>query len=251
MGSDAAHRLNSTAICSSTDEDGHKGAMIDVRVTQSHLGLFFPLLAFTPTISAHARVTLEGVSAENNLIPLAVRDPAEERCVEANFYNGSNQIASVPLTKKGTDPNTGAVQWDNASAPVTVNIPSGANVYEQIETGYCGANPSTFDAGSGVLYIDSAPKRAPRGHGPAPCADAGRCVPQWEMHRGQSFEPVLRRHDVWSGNNCPRRICAGDSVWQREHHRHRHKWKRGPGSRQLHEAHCQCSWQPDRRGRRA
>ena len=127
---------SSLALCSSTDEDGNTGAMMDVRVTQSNLGLFFPFFGFTPTISAHARVGLQGVGAENNIIPLAVRDPAEERCVEANFFNGSTQIASVPLNKVGTDPNTGAVQWDNSSAPVSVSIPSGSNVYEQIVTGY-------------------------------------------------------------------------------------------------------------------
>ena len=174
MGSDAAHRLDSTAICSSTDEDGNTGAMVDVRVTQSNLGLFFPLLGVTPTISAHARVTLQGVAAENNIIPLAVRDPGEERCVEANFYNGSTQIASVPLTKKGTDPNTGAVQWDNASAPVSVAIPSGANVYEQIETGYCSANPSTYEnSGSGLLYINSWPTGVPPTSTQAPALAPG------------------------------------------------------------------------------
>jgi hypothetical protein len=176
MGSDAAHKLNSTAICSSTDEDGNTGAMVDVRVTQSDLGLFFPLLGITPTISAHARVTLEGVGAENNIIPLAVRDPAEERCVEAKFFNAStgNQIgADVPLKKIGTDPNTGAVQWDNAATPASVAIPAGANVYEQIVTGYCESNPSTYDSTSGLLYINSWPTGAAPTSGQAPKTRAG------------------------------------------------------------------------------
>ena len=48
-----------------------------------------------------------------------------ERCVAANFFNSSAQIASVPLKKKGVDPNTGDVQWDNSAAPVAVSFPSG------------------------------------------------------------------------------------------------------------------------------
>ena len=146
---------SSLAICGSTDEDGNTGPMADVRITQSNIGLFFPFFGFTPTISAHARVGLQGIGAENNIIPLAVRDPAEERCVEANFFRGGTQIATVPLTRKGTDPNTGDVQWDNSSAPVSVPFVAGSNVYEQIVTGYCDQNPSTYDAGSGLLYINS------------------------------------------------------------------------------------------------
>ena len=155
---DGTAKGTSLALCNSKDEDGNVGPMADVRVTQANIGLFFPLFGFTPTISAHARVTLEGVGSENNVVPLAVRDPAEERCVEANFYNDSTgaQIGSpVPLKKIGTDPNTGAVQWDNAAAPASVGIPSGANVYVQIETGYCDQNPATYDSSSGLLYINS------------------------------------------------------------------------------------------------
>jgi hypothetical protein len=159
---------SSLALCSSTDEDGNTGPMTDVRVTQANIPLLFPLFGFTPTISAHARVGLQGVGAEDNIIPLAVRDPAEERCVEANFFNGTTQIASVPLKKAGTDPTTGDVQWDNSANPVSVTMPSGANVYEQIVTGYCDQNPSTFDAGSGLLYINSWSTSAPSsGQAPA------------------------------------------------------------------------------------
>ena len=165
---------SSLAICGSTDEDGNSGPMVDVRLTQANLGLLFPFLGVSPTISAHARVALQGVGAENNIIPIAVRDPASERCVEANFYNDStgNQIASVPLKKIGTDPNTGDVQWDNAAAPVSVSIPSGANVYEQIETGYCDANAATYDSGSGLLYVNSWSTSAPTA-GQAPAVTRG------------------------------------------------------------------------------
>lgn len=158
MGSDSAHQGSSLALCSSTDESGNTGPMADVKVTQANLGLFFPLLGITPDINAHARVNLESVGGENNIIPIAVRDPAETRCVEANFFNATtnSQIGpSVPLTKQGVDSATGAVQWDNSASPASVAIPSGANVYVQIVTGYCGANPQTYDSGSGILYVDS------------------------------------------------------------------------------------------------
>jgi hypothetical protein len=63
-----------STFCHSTDENGNVGAMVDVRVTQDSLPLFFPLLNIKPTISAHARVGIESVSQENNIRPLAVRD---------------------------------------------------------------------------------------------------------------------------------------------------------------------------------
>jgi hypothetical protein len=163
---------SSLAICGSTDEDGNTGPMVDVRVTQADLALIFPFFGFSPTISAHARVGLQGVGAENNIIPLAVRDPAEERCVEANFFNGGTQIASVPLKKIGIDPTTGDVQWDNSANPVGVPIPSGSSVYEQIVTGYCDQNPSTYDAGSGLLYINSYGNSTPS-NGQAPVITTG------------------------------------------------------------------------------
>jgi Putative Flp pilus-assembly TadE/G-like len=163
MGSGDA-KGSSLALCSSTDEDGNTGAMADVRVTQANLGLFIPLVGIKPTISAHARVTLEAVGGENDVTPIAVRDPGATKCVEAQFFNAAtnNQIgADVPLARKGIDPNTGAIQWDNSGAPASVAIPTGANVYVEIVTDYCGGNPSTYDSGSGLLYINSYPVTAP------------------------------------------------------------------------------------------
>ena len=203
---------SSLALCGSTDEDGNTGPMADVRITQSNIGLFFPFFGFSPTISAHARVGLQGVGAENNIIPLAVRDPAEERCVEANFFNGSTQIATVPLKKVGTDPTTGDVQWDNSSAPVSVSIPSGSNVYEQIVTGYCDQNPSTYDAGSGLLYInswstDGADQRPGAGDHERR-REAVRTVPR----PGQAREPVLHRRSLLGRGDRTRLICTECSL---------------------------------------
>lgn len=77
---------DSTAICKSTDEDGNTGPMVDVRVTQANLGLFFPLLGLTPTISAHARVVLQGAGGTNS-VPIAVPDPAQTPCLRAEVIN--------------------------------------------------------------------------------------------------------------------------------------------------------------------
>jgi hypothetical protein len=103
MGSDVAHRANSTAICSSTDENGKTAAMVDVRVTQANLGLFFPLLGFTPNISAHARVQLEGAGGGSSL-PLAIPDPAQTPCMRAELINDS----------------TGAIITDGSGNPIDV-----------------------------------------------------------------------------------------------------------------------------------
>ena len=92
--------------------------------------------------------------------------------MEANFFNGGTQIATVALKKIGIDPTTGDVQWDNSANPVSVPFVSGQNVYEQIVTGYCDQNPSTYDSGSGLLYINSYGAASP-GSGQAPGLTTG------------------------------------------------------------------------------
>jgi Putative Flp pilus-assembly TadE/G-like len=157
MGSGSAAGT-SAALCSSTDEDGNTGAMTDVRITQAHLGLFLPLIGVQPTISAHARVELKEGVGENGVTPIAVRDDAATRCVDANFFNASTKAllagSPVAMTKeKDLDPNNGNVIWD-IPAGTSIPMPSNANVYVQFVTGPCGAIPQTFDAGSGLLYVN-------------------------------------------------------------------------------------------------
>lgn len=79
---------DSTAICKSTDEDGNTGPMVDVRVTQANLGLIFPFVGITPTISAHARVVLQGAGGTSS-VPIAVPDPAQTPCLRAEVINDS------------------------------------------------------------------------------------------------------------------------------------------------------------------
>ena len=95
-----AGHTNSTALCSSQDEDGKTGAMVDVRLTQANIGLFFPLFGFKPTISAHARAALEGESS-TIAKPIAVGDTGQIPCVSARVVNATTDslIQTVTLVK--------------------------------------------------------------------------------------------------------------------------------------------------------
>jgi hypothetical protein len=140
-------------LCSSLDEDGNRGPFTDVKVTQDSLPLFLPLLGFKPTISAHARVSLEQGTYENNIKPLAVRDASAIPCVDVRFINANTNVVikTVPLTKQATaDPNfPTAVLWENP-AGTTVSLPppaSLADVYVQPFLSNC--------SGTGTYYNDS------------------------------------------------------------------------------------------------
>ncbi|HEY3463129.1 MAG TPA: pilus assembly protein TadG-related protein [Gaiellaceae bacterium] len=160
MGSGAA-KGSSLALCSSTDEDGKTGAMADVRITQSNLGLFFPLLGITPTISAHARVALEASAGSNLVIPIAVRDPGAIQCIAVNYVNAvtGTPINNSPIAMKeeGTDALTNNIVWDTPGGNSITMPAAGANagVYVQVVTGPCGDNPSTYEPTGGLLYINS------------------------------------------------------------------------------------------------
>jgi hypothetical protein len=148
---------SSLALCKSTDEDGHTGAMADVRVTQANIGLFFPLFGFKPTISAHARVALENSAGSNAVIPIAVRDPGSIQCIAVNYVNAAtnNPInpSPIPMTQVGTDATTGNIIW-SVPAGSSIAMPA-SNVYVQVVTGNCGASPTTYDPSGGLLYINT------------------------------------------------------------------------------------------------
>lgn len=86
-------------FCSAT-YDTPADPATDVWVTQEHVPLFLPLLGFAPSISAHARVQLQGIQSETGVRPLAVGDASYIPCVTANFLNNDGAvIASEKLTK--------------------------------------------------------------------------------------------------------------------------------------------------------
>lgn len=150
----------SLALCDSTDEDGH-GPMADVRVTQSNLGLFFPLLALTPSISAHARVALEESTGSGAVVPIAVRDPGAIQCIAVNYINAATgtpiNASPIAMKEEGTDALTNDIIWDVPGGSSITMPAAGANagVYAQVVTGPCGDNPSTYEPdNTGLLRLN-------------------------------------------------------------------------------------------------
>jgi hypothetical protein len=160
----AGNNTNSLALCSSTDEDGNTGPMVDVRLTQANLGLFFPLLGFSPSISAHARAGLEG-EASTSATPIAVGDTGNIPCVSVRLVNATsnNVIQTVTLSKEPPDPlnPTAPVQWDNTAAPASFTMPTSDNVYVQPYLSDCNGSGVVYDdgpsPGSGLLTINNHP----------------------------------------------------------------------------------------------
>jgi Flp pilus assembly protein TadG len=168
------HTSDSTALCSSRDEDGNVGAMVDVRLTQANLGLFFPLFGFRPTISAHARAALEG-EASTNSAPIAVGDTGFTPCVSVRLMNAATNalIQTVTLSKEPIDPNnpTAPFVWDNSRAPASLTMPSSANVYVQPFLSDCNGTGQIYDdsTNTGLLMINNHPSTDPTvGSGAAP-----------------------------------------------------------------------------------
>ena len=168
-----------STVCSSLDENGNRGPFVDVKVTQDSLPLFLPILGIRPTITAHARVSLEQGTFENNVRPLAVRDDAATPCVSVNFVNANTDavIKTITLSKDATgDPNfPTAVLWDNSGGD-TVSLPSaGANlsdVYVQPFLNNCSGTGDTYDGSSGLNWINVYDNQTPN-NGQAPLITTG------------------------------------------------------------------------------
>ena len=171
MGTVPGNNTSSLALCNSTDEDGKTGPMVDVRLTQANLGLFFPLLGLTPSISAHARAALQG-EASTNATPIAVGDTGNIPCVSVRLVNATtnNVMQTVTLTKEPPDPQnpTAPVQWDNTAAPASFTMPGSDNVYVQPFLSDCNGTGTTYDDGpspgpgpTGLLMINNHPATDP------------------------------------------------------------------------------------------
>jgi Flp pilus assembly protein TadG len=159
-----AGHTDSTALCSSRDEDGNIGAMVDVRLTQANLGLFFPLFGFKPTISAHARAALEG-EASTNSAPIAVGDTGFTPCVSVRLLNASTNalIQTITLSKVPPADPTAPVQWDNSGSPASFTMPSSDAVYAQPFLSDCNGTGQTYDdsTNTGLLMINNHASTAP------------------------------------------------------------------------------------------
>jgi hypothetical protein len=129
---------------------GPAGAMVDVKLSQENLPLFFPLISGRPTLHAHARAYLEG-EGSGPAVPIAVSDPGSTKCVTARYFraDGTQVGSDVVLTE--TDPAN--LVW---TSPATT-LPMAGNMYVQAFLNDCGSPPSgqTYDPNSGVLYINT------------------------------------------------------------------------------------------------
>jgi hypothetical protein len=105
-------------FCTTVDEDGKTGPIVDIRVTQDNLPLFLPFVSWRPTISAHARVALLQANAEGLVRAIAVRDPTPG-CVYVKIRNANTdalyKTIQLPLDPTGDPVNPAATLWDNDS----------------------------------------------------------------------------------------------------------------------------------------
>lgn len=104
-------------FCSAT-YDGQTSPTVDAWLTQKNVPFFFNFVSlFGATISAHARVQLQG-AASTNSIPVAVPDPAQTPCLRAALINDQTgalvndannnpiNVAMTPPNPTGTPPTT-------------------------------------------------------------------------------------------------------------------------------------------------
>jgi hypothetical protein len=164
---------------SSATGDCVAGPMVDVKVTQDHLPLFFPLVG-RPTISAHARVTLEPLQTAANLKPLGVGDGAFVPCLKVNFYDGSTLVKTIQLKRNPSAVAASGLVWDNSTdgggsgdqlqmPAAGRNLTMQAVLYSEGSSGTCSTvrnsltYPETSAGGStqdGLLYLNVYPAAA-------------------------------------------------------------------------------------------
>ena len=157
--------------------DCASGAMVDVKLSQRNLGLFFPLFNLTPTINAHARVTLQG-EASSPTAPIAVSDTGYTPCVSVNLVNAStgSVMQTVTLPHRTQANPTDPVQWDNSTSPASFTMPTSAHVYVQPFLSDCNGNGQTYDdsTNTGLLMINNHPATDPTvGSGSPPQINTG------------------------------------------------------------------------------
>lgn len=125
--------INSTAYWNEGGTDYSDGGgpceakMVDVKITESDLPLFFRipgLFGSVDAINAHARVQIQALSyLGGGALPIAVPDvdPSQAMATFVDEETGA-VLATTPLTNTGAA--SGLSIWDNAAAPVSVPIAS-------------------------------------------------------------------------------------------------------------------------------
>lgn len=142
-------------------------AMIDGRVTQANVPMFFGLFGFHPNISAHARVQLQMVSGSSIASPIGVGDDGEAGCVVARVVDETNQnagpnangvLAQWSLGQVGSSPT-----W-TGSMPGTLTTPGPSGSPDQLGLQAVIPADCSNPFGGGDVY--DAPASGPNaGHG--------------------------------------------------------------------------------------
>jgi hypothetical protein len=124
---------------------GNTCAMVDSRITQANVPLFFKLLGFQPNISAHARVQLKIVGGFSHALPIGVGDAGESGCLVARVVDETNPnagpnsdgvISQWSLSREFTiDPVTGdkvLTNYWSGPMPGTLSIPATSGKPDQL-----------------------------------------------------------------------------------------------------------------------
>ena len=102
--------------------------MVDVKLTESNLRLFFGVipgvlnLPLLPRIHAHARVQILSETSSRGALPVGVPDvnPTIGRVQFLDESNGNALLGSAPLTNQGFT--NGLEIWDNSVSPVPLTV---------------------------------------------------------------------------------------------------------------------------------
>lgn len=139
-------------------------ALVDTRLTQANVPMFFNLLGFHPNITAHARVQLQVVSGSGIASPIGVGDDGEAGCVVAQVFDetnpraGSNGVlAQWSLSQVGT-----STTW-TGSMPGTLTIPTSSGAPDQLalqavipaDCSFPFGGGDVYDASHGITFINT------------------------------------------------------------------------------------------------
>jgi hypothetical protein len=138
------------SLCDAGTEDGvNLGPTTDVKITQSQLPLFFPLIGLKPDISAHARVQLQGVQVPGAVRPIAVPDPGDVPCLQAYVIDQTTgtRLSTVSLTEVGTSP---PIWRGTTPGTITPPITNGSADHLAVQAFF--PNDCSNPAGGGTVY---------------------------------------------------------------------------------------------------
>jgi hypothetical protein len=152
-------------FCAAT-YDGVTSPTIDGWATQEQVPFFFKMFGFSPTISAHARLQLQGAGSTNS-IPIAVPDPAQTPCLRAIVINDStgavvNDAGGNPINVAMTPPNPTGTPPQNfwtATLPA-MNVPAAqlsvqAYIPDDCNTPAYPTGGTLYDPSNGLEFINT------------------------------------------------------------------------------------------------